>query len=355
MDGYSSARKEAEQRANANFGTANAQTQNWLQNHMNALATANAAQQNASSGYNTLQQQGTQRYADATSGINNALAGFNAAGGVPVSYGGANPYAAQAPAVQPQGANRTTPGTAPKSAAGTLNRNQAGASQQNSVKDPYAAAQSAANFDPYQLTDPQQMQLNSQVDRLNAAKQTAIQNIQAKYAQSGITDPRALQAAVQHIEEQHGSAAEQAKSGFLEQQRANKQKTYADTLNVLTGQQNAGSQQQLQGIQGGEQQIGNAMNIGADPALQSLIGMLNQNAQHDVGTANSLIGAGNPFNGFANAAGSALGTYLTGGFSNPLMELLKQIKPQTTSTTTSAGQMQTVDPNWNWQNNYALD
>ena len=341
-DGYDAMRHDAEKRADASQQLATQQQQQYYSDLMKYMQSAGVAQQGAASGYNQFQQQGTQRYADSTSALNRLMPQFAYSGGVGGGGGGGgvNPYQAQQPA-QGQatygGTNRTTPGSfggtpgyqesGRGGAAGTLNRNQRANSTQNSVKDPLQSAQQAAQFDPYQLTEAQQGQMNGQIDRINGAKQTAIENMRASYAQRGISDPRAMQAGMQMIEQQFGGAAEQAKSGFLEQQRAEKQQTIAQMMQFYAQQQGQGQQQQLQGIQGGEGQIQNLMALAQNPGLMNLMQFHQQNADNNNNMASGLIGKGNPFNDFIPALGNAIGTYYGGGF-NPM----KQLPQLSTST-----------------------
>ena len=337
-DGYDAMRHDAEKRADASQQLATQQQQQYYSGLLNYMQSAGAAQQGAASGYNQFQQQGTQRYADSTSALNRLLPQFASFGGVGGgggsggSGGGVNPYQAQQSAqsgTQGQGGSRTPPNTgqqAPNSAAGTLNRNQRANSTQNSVKDPLQAAQQASQFDPYQLTESQQGQMNGQIDRINGAKQSALENLRASYAQRGISDPRAMQAGMQMIEQQFGGAAEQAKSGFLEQQRAEKQQTIAQMMQFFAQQQGQGQQQQLQGIQGGEGQIQNLMALGQNPGLMNLMQFHQQNADNNNNMASGLIGKGNPFNDFIPALGNAIGTYYGGGFS-PMKQLPQASTP----------------------------
>jgi hypothetical protein len=334
MDGANRMRGEAEQRAQQSQQLADQQQQKYYSDLMNYMSQAQAAQQGATSDYNTYKQQGTQRYADATQAMNGLLPMFAYAGGA-TGFGGANPYAppmaANAGAGGTSGGNnRTPPNTGqgqPNSAAGTLNRNQRATSTQNSVKNPVQSAQDAANFDPYQLTESQQMQMNGAVDRINAQKQTAIENLRAQYAQHGITDPRAMQAGMQVIEEQFGGAAEQSKAQFLEQQRETKQKTYADMLNLFTQQQGQGQQQQLQGIQGGEGQINNLMQMAQNPALFNLMQNNQQNAMNNTQLAGQYLQQGNIGQSLLGAGMQGLGMYLGGYFNKPTAAAVPTLAP----------------------------
>jgi len=346
FDGGNRMRREAEQRAAQNLASAQQYQAQWLANHNTSLAGAQQAQQAAGSDYNTYKQQGQQRYADSTSALNGLLPLFANAGGATGyggnggSGGGTNPYAPQGTpqsGAQGQGqVNRTTPGTTPNSAAGTLNRNQRATSTQNSVKAGGAGnvvgqAQSAMQFDPYQLTEPQQMQLNGQTDRINAQKQSAMENLRASYAQRGITDPRAMQAGMQTLEEQFGGAAEQSKAQFLEQNRVTKQQTYGQLLDFFSQQQGQGQQQQLQGIQGGEQQIGNLQQLGANPALMQMLGRLDQNANIDIDRAGQLLQQNNIGQNLLSAGSQALGLYLGGAFNKPRVpeQIVRYAEPHT--------------------------
>lgn len=339
FDGANRMRDEAEQRAAEAQQLATQQQQQYYADMMKYMGQAGQAQQGAASDYSTYKQQGTQRYADATNALNGLLPQFGYAGGLGGAGGGANPYlpggasptTTQGGTGGTAGGNRTPPNsggrTQPGGAAAALNRNQRATSTQNSVKDPMQAAQQAAQFDPYALTEAQSAQLNGQVERITNAKQTAIEQLRASYAQRGITDSRALQAGMQTIEEQFGGAAEQAKAQFLEQQRANKQQTIGQMLDFYTQQQGQGQQQQLQGIQGGEGQIQNLMQLAQNPALMNLLQFNNQNAMQNTQLAGQALAQNNIGQDLLGALGSGLGGYF-GGLFNPIKTATQAVAPR---------------------------
>jgi hypothetical protein len=163
--------------------------------------------------------------------------------------------------------NRTTPGPAPA----TNPTYTPGLSQ-----GPPPASAPASN--PYALTEPQQIQANTQIDEINREKQSVMEEIRARFAQQGITDPRAMQTEMDRIGERYDAIAAQQKAKFAEGARENREQSLAglvDTfINLMQGGKatTAGSASGLQSVGGQAQNVGDTQSQLAASLLSSLTG-----------------------------------------------------------------------------------
>lgn len=190
-----------------------------------------------------------------------------------------------------------------------------------------ASASGGQHFDPYALTSDQQVQLNSQVDAINAQKQSALNDLRASFAQRGISDPRAMAAAEQMLADRFDTQSSQSKAAFGETARANRERavsTLMDFFNNLMGQ---GSQNFTTGAQG-NLALGNQAQGAGESQQQAALSLLAQLGNLSTGSAND---ANQMFSNAANASLGAnsmgmdaisgalqlLGYGLGGGFNRP--------------------------------------
>lgn len=132
---------------------------------------------------------------------------------------------------------------------------------------------------PYDISQPQQVQLNQQVDQLNSEKQSVIEDLRARYAQQGITDPRAIQAGIQSINERYDAMAAGHKANFAEQARANKEEALKTFVSLLVNQKNT-AMGQIGDTVGQNLAIGsNALNQGAGAPFGSAANQIAGQAQ----------------------------------------------------------------------------
>lgn len=233
---------------------------------------------------------------------------------------------AKAPATAPN--NRTTPRTG--GAAAMLNSRTIAPATYDPRTMPGPAPAAPAKADPYGLTLAQETQINQQTDAINRQKQTAIENVKARYAQAGITDPRAMQAAIQDIEEQYGSAASGNRANFAESARENREQSLASLVDFFSSlmQQATGN---YAGAAGGLQSVGGqAQNVGDVQSGQatSLLGHQLSGADQNVQQAQQAV------NQYDADMAALLGLVLTGGLSTPSLAL-SAAKPSKTKQTTS--------------------
>jgi hypothetical protein len=321
FDGANRMKNEAEQRAGTGYANATANQDAFKNQYLTGSANATNTLNQAGSQYGNMANQGNSIYGGL---FNDYLktTGYNGAYSLP-----------QPP--QPAGGNRTTPGTG--GAAAVLNRNSPGALPQ----------QPTAQGTPYDLTQAQQAQLNQMVDRHSTAANNAIQEYRAQLAQTGQLPNAAGEA---EIASRFTQLAEEAKSNFAESARKDRE----NALNNLLQQ---GLQQQQAGA-GGQANVAQLQNqFASNPALLNLAGQQQNQANIDTQTQAQQMAAGNIGQQFLGAASSLGGAFLGGGGFNPYAELLNQLKPKkTTSTSKTMGAIQTVDPLYGLlQNNYMLD
>lgn len=158
--------------------------------------------------------------------------------------------------------------------------------------------QSILGADQYGLSQPQQIQLNTQLQQLDKAQQTAIANYKQSFSQRGGGDPGAMAAGVAAIEEQFAQLHEQTKGAFASNANTERQQ---------------GLQTLLTGGQGAQSQV-NAANLSVVDLLQSLgnsganqlAGVAGQNQQN----ANlQQQNATSAQSGILNLAGTLAGIY----------------------------------------------
>ena len=123
--------------------------------------------------------------------------------------------------------------------------------------------------DPYRLTDPQQIQANQQIDDISREKQSAIDDLRARYAQAGITDPRAMEAGMQQISERYDSLAAGQKAKFAEGARANREAALSSLLDLFTGLSGRGTSTYAGGASGIAGVGGQAQNLGDTQSQQA--------------------------------------------------------------------------------------
>lgn len=207
-----------------------------------------------------------------------------------------------APATQP---NRTTPGTGGGgNAAAVLNSRNRPAAGTTTVDPrvnvgPLAPGSTGQNgqtgqsgqagaVNPYALTADQQAQLNGQVDSINRQKMAAMSELDARFAQRGITDPRAMEIARQQLSERYDTMAEQSKAQFGETARANREQAVGNLLNLFNNMQQQGTQnvgQSGQALLG----VSNAAQGASDNQMQVVMNALSQLGN----LSGNLMGAGN--------------------------------------------------------------
>lgn len=137
----------------------------------------------------------------------------------------------QAYGLNPQGTN---PGVGGTQSPGTAAANSTG---------PGANANSLLPQDAYGLTQPQQIELNTQLQTLDQAKQNAVAQYQSSFAQRG-GDPSQMAAGVAAINEQFAALSEQTKGSFAQNALTQRQQGLSTLLQggeSASAQQNAGN------------------------------------------------------------------------------------------------------------------
>ena len=174
------------------------------------------------------------------------------------------------------------------------------------------------------MTEAQQTQLAGQVDRIRQTESAAIEELKARYAQQGITDPRAIQAGITRIQELAGAHAEQAKAGAAETARSTRERANAALIDLFMSLSGRGLQTQgnsaagIANIGEGAQGAANQGNSLAANLLSNVQSGASGMAQHYQSTADQLqqnaqqVGASG-----VNDLMSLLTFGLTGGFSTP--------------------------------------
>lgn len=192
----------------------------------------------------------------------------------------------------------TNPGVGGTQSPGTAAANSTGGAQ----------GQSLLPQDAYGLTQGQQVELNTQLQTLDQAKQNAVAQYQSSFAQRG-GDPSQMAAGVAAINEQFAALSEQTKGSFAQNALTQRQQGLGTLLQggeSASAQQNAGNlsvADLLMSLGGqGAQQIGQA--AGANQANANT-----QQAQSnaDMGGVLNLIGLG------ASGGLSGIGGGLFGG------------------------------------------
>lgn len=117
----------------------------------------------------------------------------------------------------------------PQPAGGAGGAAAAGAPQQNSLLPQ----------DAYGLTQPQQIELNTQLNTLDQAKQNAVAQYQSSFSQRG-GDPSQMAAGIAAINEQFAALSEQTKGSFAQNALKDRQ---AGISNLLQGGESASAQQ----------------------------------------------------------------------------------------------------------------
>ncbi len=167
--------------------------------------------------------------------------------------------------------------------------------------------------DAYGLTQPQQIQLNTQLNNLDQAKQSAIAQYQSSFSQRG-GDPSQMAAGIAAINEQFSALSEQTKGSFAQNALKDRQQGLGTLLSggeAAQTQQNAGNLSvadllmQLGGQGAGQigQAAGGYGSLAGAAQQQSNVARQQSNA--DMGAVLSLIGTaatggipiGNPFGG----------------------------------------------------------
>lgn len=258
---------------------------------MDSSSNANKAQGQANQLYGQLGQIGTQNATaynqvpgaidSYASGVNNnpLLSLFqNGTSNSPLvqSYGQA--YGLNVPGTNPAVGGTQSPGTAAANSTGGAQPGQ---------------ANSLLPQDAYGLTQGQQVELNTQLQTLDQAKQNAVAQYQSSFSQRG-GDPSQMAAGVAAINEQFAALSEQTKGSFAQNALTQRQQGLGTLLQggeSASAQQNAGNlsvADLLMSLGGqGAQQIGQA--AGANQANANT-----QQAQSnaDMGGLLNLIGLG---------------------------------------------------------------
>lgn len=218
-----------------------------------------------------------------TSGVSTQL-GYNAAKGGPVP-------------------GARTPSSAP-------GRIPAANAMQNAIGQS-ASPQGASN--PYALTDAQQIQANQQIDQINREKESAIGELKSRYAQQGITDPRAMEAGIQQLSERYDAMAAGHKANFAEAARSNREKALSSLIELFTNLMQGGSSkyaasaQGLQSVGGQAQNLGDTQSQQAAQLLSNMTGSAQNNLQMQQQAARQ----------YDSDFMSMLGMWASGGFNTP--------------------------------------
>jgi hypothetical protein len=107
-----------------------------------------------------------------------------------------------------------------------------------------AGQQSLLPQNAYALTQPQQIELNTQWNTLNQAQQQATAAYQASFAERGGSDPQQMAAGVAAIQEQYAALAEQTSGAFAQNALTQRQTGLGDLLQggqAASNAQNAGN------------------------------------------------------------------------------------------------------------------
>ena len=109
---------------------------------------------------------------------------------------------------------------------------------------PANGGQSLMPQDAYGLSQPQQIQLNTQLNQLDQSKQTAMANYRSAFSQRGGGDPGAMAAGMAAIEQQFAAMSEDYKGSFAEKAHQERQQGLQTLLSggqAAQTQQNAGN------------------------------------------------------------------------------------------------------------------
>ena len=158
--------------------------------------------------------------------------------------------------------------------------------------------QSLMPQDAYGLSQPQQIQLNTQLNQLDQAKQTAIANYKSAFSGRGGGDPGAMAAGMAAIEEQFAAMAEDYKGSFAD--KANQQRQQGLQA-LLSGGQSAQTQQNAGNLSIADLLMSQG-NAGAQQ-LESAAGAHQNNANTQGANATAAQG------GLLNLAGTLAGIY----------------------------------------------
>lgn len=226
------------------------------------------------------------------------------------AFGAANGLNIGGQAPQPSAGNRTA-GVPGSTGAGQTAQGAAG-----------GANTSILPQDAYGLTQGQQIELNTQLNTLDQAKQNAVSQYQSSFSQRG-GDPSQMAAGVAAINEQFAALSEQTKGSFAQNALTQRQ-TGLNTL--LTGGEQASTAQNAGNLNVADllMQLGGqgASQLGqAGGGLAGLSGAAQQNANQqqaqsgaDLGGILNLIGLGasGGLSGLLGGGGGALSSTMQG-------------------------------------------
>lgn len=192
---------------------------------------------------------------------------------------------------------------------------------------PASQPQQAQQNNPYQLTQPQQEQLNGQVDTLAKQHQTALANFRARLSAQGITDPRALAAGEQQLGEQFSGLSNQAQAKFAEDARAQREAAAKQMLDYFANAGAQGTQAYAEGTNGiaglGQQALG------ASSVAQNGANSAGYFAQQQQQQQNAL----------SSGLSQLIGYALSGGFNKPAQASVPGIAPSNTQANPYNGQI----------------
>lgn len=123
------------------------------------------------------------------------------------------------------GTNRTAGVPGNTGASGTATPSASGAQQ------PGTGSSSILPQNAYSLTQPQQIELNTQLNTLAQSQQSAVSAYQASFAQRGGSDPAQMAAGVAAINEQFAALAEQTSGAFAQSALKDRQTGLGDLMN----------------------------------------------------------------------------------------------------------------------------
>lgn len=261
------------------YQRATQQAQNAQNLASGAFGEAKGYRDEAGGMYRDLGQMGMSERDAALSALNRVLGEYGTTAGIatPLSY---RPTTSQSP--RPD--NRT-PNDTPSYATQSYPEPDASAPYSPDLQGPVGtnvpktygeySGQTPPPRDPYALTDPQQTQANQQIDDINREKQSAIDELRARYAQAGITDPRAMEAGMQQVAERYDSLAAGQKAKFAEGARANREQALAGLLDLFTNLSGRGTSTYAGGAAGISGVGGQAQNAG-DTQSQQAASLLSQ-------------------------------------------------------------------------------
>ena len=215
-------------------------------------------------------------------------------------------------------ANNLTGFTAPVTPSTQANRTTPATNRTTPPNAQAGSPQVAESASPYELAPAQAQQLNQQIDRINAQRQSAIAQYRTLAAQSGAGPNMAME---QYINEQFDRQSQEASAQFAETARQQQSQAAMNFIQQFTNQRNTGTQQYGQSLdrllQIGSQALASgeggpygtqARDLQGEAAQMGQVGQYNQQlASQRMGDMMRLIGyaATGGFSGVGGASGAS--------------------------------------------------